>query len=71
MDFKKMLTAYDDLNDPVNIRLHYKTNEEFIWWLEARTKDELVVLLWDFQNIEFYEDCAVILKMIKFKKKQK
>jgi hypothetical protein len=69
MDIKKMFAAYDDLNDPVNIRWHYKTDEEFTWWLEARTKDELVILLRDFQNIEFYEDCAVILKVMKKQKR--
>jgi len=71
MSMKKMLSAYDDLNNPVNIRSHYKTKEEFCWWLEGRTIDQLLVLLIDFQTVEFYEDCAVILAMIRTKKKQK
>jgi hypothetical protein len=71
MEMEKMLSAYDDLTNPVNIRSHFKTDEEFIWWLEMGTKDDLDHVLKVFENVELYEDCALILKMINSKKRCK
>jgi hypothetical protein len=40
MDGKKMLAAYDDLTIG-QYSIHFKTDEEFIWWLEMGSKDDL------------------------------
>jgi len=71
MDMEKLLAAYDDLTKPANIRAHFKTEEEFVWWLEMGSSSDLDHVLKVFENEEIYEDCVLILQMINEKKRCK
>ena len=58
-------TLYLQLIEPENIRSHFKTNDEFISWLETGTIEDLKCTLKAFENAEMYEDCVIINNLVK------
>lgn len=56
---------YLQLIEPENIRSHFKTNDEFISWLETGTIEDLKCTLIAFEIAEMYEDCITINNLVK------
>ena len=56
---------YLQVIDPKNIRSHFKTNDEFISWLETGTIEDLKCTLQAFEIAEMYEDCITINNLVK------
>ena len=56
---------YLQVIDPKNIRSHFKTNDEFISWLETGTIEDLKCTLQAFEDAEMYEDCITINNLVK------
>ena len=58
-------TLYLQVIDPKNIRSHFKTNDEFIAWLETGSIEDLKCTLKVFEDAEMYEDCITINNLVK------
>ena len=58
-------TLYLQVIDPKNIRSHFKTNDEFIAWLETGSIEDLKCTLQAFEDAEMYEDCITINNLVK------
>ena len=56
--------AYQKLIEPQNIRSHFKSEDEFVSWLETGSIEDLKCTLKVFENAEMYEDCVIISKEI-------
>ena len=57
--------AYENIIDPKNIRYQFKSEQEFISWLEIGTIEDLKCTLKAFENTEMYEDCLIINNLVK------
>lgn len=64
MDMEKLLSAYDDLTQPSNIKSHFKTDEEFRLWLNGSSVEDLKCTLEAFAGQDLFEDCVIIQKVI-------
>ena len=51
---------YENIIEPQNIRLYFKTVEEFASWLETGTKKDIECTLKIFEEAELFEDCVII-----------
>ena len=51
---------YQNIIDPKNIRSQFKSELEFVSWLEAGSVEDLKCTLKVFQDAEMYEDCLII-----------
>ena len=52
--------AYEKIIEPPNIRANFKSEIEFISWLETGTVEDLKCTLKAFEDSELYEDCLII-----------
>lgn len=52
--------AYENIIQPKNIRSHFKSELEFVSWLETGSIKDLECTLKAFENSEMYEDCLII-----------
>lgn len=57
--------AYEKLIEPKNIRIYFKSTEEFESWLETGTIEDLKCTLKAFEDAEMYEDCVIINNLVK------
>jgi hypothetical protein len=57
--------AYKEIIEPQNIRNQFKSEEEFISWLETGTTEDLKCALKVFEDAEMYEDCVIINNLVK------
>jgi hypothetical protein len=57
--------AYEKIIEPFSIRSHFKSEDEFISWLESGSLQDLKCTLQAFENAELYEDCIIIQNVIK------
>jgi len=64
---KILSRAYEDLINPINMRLNFKSEIEFVSWLETGSIEDLECALNAFTDEEMYEDCALIRDVIQFK----
>lgn len=55
---------YENIIEPSNIRLYFKTVEEFASWLETGTKEDIKCTLQTFEDAELYDDCVIIKKIL-------
>ena len=55
---------YEDFTDPNVIINYFKTDEQFIEWLELGTIEDLQWALIAFEDCELYEYCAKIKEII-------
>ena len=53
-------SIYEKIIEPPNIRANFKSEIEFISWLETGTVEDLKCTLKAFEDSELYEDCLII-----------
>lgn len=58
-------SLYKQIIDPKNIRSQFKSEQEFISWLETGTIEDLKCTLKAFEDAEMYEDCLIINNLVK------
>jgi hypothetical protein len=55
---------YLEITNPLNIKSFFKTDNEFISWLETGSIEDLKHTLKAFENEELYEDCIIINRVL-------
>ena len=56
--------AYETIIDPVELIKNFKTEKDFIDWLDLGTPEDVEQTLQVFEDAELYEYCAIIKKYI-------
>lgn len=56
--------AYEQIIEPSNIRGYFKTEQEFVSWLETGSFEDLRCTLKAFEDAEMYEDCIIINRVM-------
>lgn len=67
IDLSKINHSFNLIKAPINIRRVMPDNKDFIEWLNTGSIDDLRATLKAFEEVQMYEDCAIIAKVLNYK----
>ena len=64
MNLSKINQSFELIKAPINIRRVMPEDKDFIEWLNTGSIDDLNATLKAFEEVQMYEDCSIISKVL-------